>query len=119
MSEWIRFGTVSTALLALLVGACATNKEPRSAEDAMAQSRAGSPSSTLTCYDSFGQPIPDEQAVASRRHGQPYCGSYYPAQGQRRRTASPSTGRGPVMEPGSINVPSSPVPLPGGTGVLR
>lgn len=119
MIRKIRFGTLSAALLSLLIGACATNKEPRSANDAMAKSRTGHSSSAIACYDSFGQQISDEQVAASRRYGQPYCGEYYGVQGQRRRTASPAAGRGQVMEPGSINLPSSPVPLPGGMGVLR
>lgn len=120
MNKQIRFGTVIAALLAVLLGGCATNKEPRSAQDAMAQSRAGSPSSAFTCYDSFGQPIADEQVVASRRHGQPYCGEYYGVQGQRRRAVAPSAGRrAPVLDPGSITLPPSPVPVPGGLGVFR
>lgn len=112
MDKQIRFGTVSALLVAALLGACAS-KEPRSAEDAMARSRAQP--STVTCYDSFGEPVPEEQVVASRRAGQPPCGEYYVI--QRRRTG-PTLG-GPTMEPGSINLPPSPVPLPGGMGVMR
>lgn len=85
----------------------------------MAQSRARAASSPVICYDSFGQPVPEEQVAASRRYGQPYCGDYYVVQQRRRGASAPSAGRGTVMEPGSINLPSSPVPLPGGMGVLR
>lgn len=119
MIQRFRFGATTAALLALLQGACATNQEPRSSEDAMAQGRAERAPSGIACYDSFGQQISEEQVAASRRYGQPYCGEYDAVQGQRRRTASPAPGRGPVMEPGSINLPASPVPLPGGMGVLR
>lgn len=118
MSHRIEFGTLSALACALLLSACAS-KEPRSAEDAMAQSPARATSSVVTCYDSFGQPVPDEQVAASRRYGQPYCGDYYVVQQRRRGVSTPSAGRGTVMEPGSLDLPSSPVPLPGGMGVLR
>lgn len=118
MRKRIEFATLSALAGVLLLSACAS-KEPRSAEDAMAQSRARPTSSAVTCYDSFGQPVPEEQVAASRRYGQPYCGDYYVVQQRRRGVSTPSAGRGTVMEPGSMNLPSSPVPLPGGMGVLR
>lgn len=118
MRQGIEFGTLSALACVLFLSACAS-KEPRSAEDAMAESPARARSSAATCYDSFGQPVPEEQVVASRRYGRPYCGDYYVVQQRRRGESTPSAGRGTVMEPGSINLPSSPVPLPGGMGVLR
>lgn len=112
MDKRIRFGMLA---MVLLLGACAS-KEPRSATDAMAQGGARTQPAAITCYDSFGEPIPEEQVAASRRSGQPPCGEYYVVQ---RRRAAPSAIRGPSMEPGSINLPRSPIPLPGGFGVMR
>lgn len=98
-------------VILLLLGACAGRDEPRSAQDAMAASHATNAREQgvyvypAGCYDAAGRPLrPD-----------PACQPAGPTRVRGRRGPAAD----PVLAPGSINLPSTPVPVPGGIGVLR
>ena len=110
---------------ALLLGACATRDQPRTAEDAMAESRARQAEqnrlSSAGCTNEFGDPV--YQSPTDQRLNGDICHPR-PLIVQQRRTA-PSQDQQPAATvqrvPESINLPPAPVPLGGlgGIGILR
>jgi hypothetical protein len=72
------------------------------------------------CFDAHGRPLepdPANPAASIRRDCRPPEGDTTLLQGSRTG-AKPADGA-PSMQPGSINLPPTPVPVPGGIGVMN
>lgn len=69
------------------------------------------------CYDAAGRPLRADPADLHR----PVDPACLPGSSvlQQHRAGSGAARSGPVMEPGSINLPPTPVPVPSGIGVMR
>jgi hypothetical protein len=103
-------------LLAMGLAACASRDTPRTAQDALAGSRQD-PAVVAACYDEFGQPLQPHPANPALS-GDPRC--HAPRETVVRRSRSPqSRSSDPVLEEGTISLPRTPVPVPGGIGVFR
>jgi hypothetical protein len=71
------------------------------------------------CFDAYGRPMNPDPANPSNS-ADPACqppSSGAVIRGSRSGNAAPARG-GPSMQPGSINLPPTPVPVPGGMGVM-
>jgi hypothetical protein len=71
------------------------------------------------CFDAYGRPLNADPADPSRSRDascQPPSGGV--VMRGSRGGAAPSPGS-PSMQPGSINLPPTPVPVPGGLGVMN
>lgn len=72
------------------------------------------------CFDSYGRPLdPDPANLAKSLDPacQPPDSGTLMRGGRTGSSAAP--GSGPSMQPGSINLPPLPVPVPGGIGVMN
>jgi hypothetical protein len=72
------------------------------------------------CFDSYGRPLKPDPADLAKSLD-PACQP--PDSGTlmrgSRSGSPPAPGSGPSMQPGSINLPPMPVPVPGGIGVMN
>jgi hypothetical protein len=71
------------------------------------------------CFDAYGRPLNADPAdpSKSRDSGCQPPGGGVVVRGSRGAAASPPGS--PSMQPGSINLPPTPVPVPGGIGVMN
>lgn len=71
------------------------------------------------CFDRYGRPLNPDPANPANS-ADPSCrppDSGVVMRGAQPGATSPSAGA-PSMQPGSVNLPPTPVPLPGGIGVM-
>ena len=71
------------------------------------------------CFDAYGRPLNPDPAEPARSVD-PACQP--PDRGaimRGSRSGAPSAAGSPSMQPGSINLPPTPVPVPGGIGVMN
>ena len=119
MFQSVRFSSAQTLVITLLscvlVSACASRSESRTAEQVLPEQQ------TTTgvqfgpdCTDPRDRALPQDSSPAHDPMFTQCDPDYYVVQGQRR-----AVGPGPVLERGSINLPETPVPLPDGLGVFR
>lgn len=110
MSARIQF--IVIGMLLVTASGCASNDQPRSSREALASDKNQQRPSleASRCTDQFSAPIC--QDANDRRINGDVC-RRQPVTRRTQRRIDPAA---PVVVPGSVEIPRTPVPVPGGSG---